>query len=159
MIGTSPLITTEPLLQGDLKGHACPFTNTHFYDSCIKQVYKECVECDMVTTPSGVNRETPSWESFSALLGEASAEIIGDSLMSCSARRALELFQRDPSQNVDGNGLNVQEIFPRVWQRVRELGLQNAPYVLEQLADIVDSGPCSNGRINRLVQLYKATFE
>ena len=75
-----------------------------------------------------------------------------------SARATLELFKNDSKNNVDCNGLNVEDIFPRVWRRVEKLNLLNSLYILEQLADVTDSGKCNNGRINRLVQIYFCLF-
>jgi hypothetical protein len=136
----------------------CHLLNTHFYDSTIKQVYDELVLQDNLMDPL-LPSEPLSKEAFSAFVTEVSAEIaqnFGDIPISRSAQKALHLFLQDDGNNVNGNGLDVKEIFPRVWAQVRALNLQNSLYIIEQLADIVDSGPCSNGRINRLVQIKGA---
>lgn len=68
----------------------------------------------------------------------------------------LYLFHRDAKNNVDANGVNVENLLPLIWRRIDKRDHAAVLYFVEQLADVSQSGPCSNGRINRLLQLYSA---
>jgi hypothetical protein len=63
---------------------------------------------------------------------------------------ALQLLG-DPSTNHDPlNNLNASTLFCLAWEKVKPSGQYS--YFFEQLADIVEFGPCLQGRTTRLYQ-------
>ena len=76
-------------------------------------------------------------------------------LRNAHALRALQLLLTDRSHNYDpSNRLHALELLTLILQsdKVTEC----FPLLEEQLADIVLSGPCAQGRCARLYQLYVA---
>lgn len=75
--------------------------------------------------------------------------------MARSAFAALDLIERDKMRNLDpANKVNVEDILSRVWRFVKRMSLSDGVLFFQQLADIVDSGTCPQGRSTRMFQLY-----
>ena len=67
----------------------------------------------------------------------------------------LTLLNEDRKKNYDDkNDIRVEELLPRVWNCVKEYD-DNGKFVFyEQIADIIVSGSCPQGRTTRLFQFY-----
>lgn len=117
--------------------------NTHFYDHQIKKNYDELIARDQV----------PPTADFHHTVGEMIQyvqQFPGHPRLKQQAHASLMLFLRDSKNNMDHNGIRVEDLLPRIWAHMNTQEV----YFLEQLADISASGPCNNGRINRLLQIY-----
>lgn len=125
--------------------------DTHFYDDKIKVVYDQSVANDKSTV--GLKTFDQTVTDIFELTKTAKV----DDAVKDDVYRSLLLLRRDSRNNVDHNGIRVEELLPRIWRilPVDDTDTDTIFYFLEQLADIVRSGPCNNGRINRLVQVYK----
>lgn len=67
----------------------------------------------------------------------------------------LKLLNEDRARNYDDkNNIRVEDLLPRVWNCVKEYDDNGKFTFYEQIADIVLSGPCPQGRTTRLLQFY-----
>lgn len=123
--------------------------NTHFYDDKIKAIYEQTVAEDKSTAGLKGFDQT-----VTEIFGLTKASSRDDSVKD-DVYRALLLLRQDSRNNIDHNGIRVEDLLPRIWRILPADDPESVFYFLEQLADIVRSGPCNNGRINRLVQVYK----
>lgn len=68
----------------------------------------------------------------------------------------LKLLNEDRRSNYDDkNDIRVEELLPRVWNCVKEYDDNGKFTFYEQIADIVLSGQCAQGRTTRLLQFYQ----
>lgn len=69
----------------------------------------------------------------------------------------LKLLNEDRARNYDDkNHIRVEELLPRVWNCVKKYDDNGKFIFYEQIADIVLSGSCAQGRTTRLLQFYSA---
>ena len=72
-----------------------------------------------------------------------------------NAQKTIHLLANDRKNNYDNkNKINVELLLPTVWNKIKnynELTLYNI--FVEQMSDIIISGPCSQGRTTRMIQL------
>lgn len=69
--------------------------------------------------------------------------------------KALTLLNEDRKENYDSkNDIHVEELLPRVWTNVKEYDDDGKFIFYEQVADILLSGKCAQGRTTRLLQFY-----
>lgn len=131
--------------------------NTHYYDNKVKDIYMKLLIDDNGPTEFK-DFEIVLQEIFEFLRvfkkGSGTVE-----QMKQNAYRTLVLFKQDSNNNKDQNGLSVEDILPRIWRILAKDDPDAIVYFIEQLADIITMGPCNNGRINRLVQVYKCLVE
>lgn len=126
------------------------FCNTHYYDDKIKDIYDQIIEADEC------NHSLKSFdEVVSAIYDLIKHGSFKDNTLKKNVHRTLSLFRTDCINNIDHNGIRVEDLLPRIWRKLPLDDPNAISYFLEQLADIITMGPCNNGRINRLVQVYK----
>jgi hypothetical protein len=131
--------------------------NTHYYDNNVKDIYIKLL-ADDTSVPESKDFEIVLQEIFEFLrVFKKSSEVVEQ--MKQNAYRTLVLFKQDITNNKDQNGLSVEDILPRIWRILAKDDPDAIIYFIEQLADIITMGPCNNGRINRLVQVYKCLVE
>jgi hypothetical protein len=65
----------------------------------------------------------------------------------------LNLLSNDRKNNIDNiNKINVEDLLPHVWQKVKDYDTETINVFYEQLIDIVQYGSCAQGRTTRLIQ-------
>jgi hypothetical protein len=133
--------------------------NTHYYDNKVKDIYMKLLANDTIY-PLATLKEfrIVVQEIFEFIrFFKTSSGVVEK--MKQNAYRTLVLFKQDVKNNKDQNGLSVEDILPRIWRILAKDDPDAIVYFIEQLADIITMGPCNNGRINRLVQVYKCLVE
>jgi len=75
-------------------------------------------------------------------------------------KKAVSLMKTDRRNNKDpANGINVEELLPKVWRFVMEYEMDAAKVFYEQLAEISSSGSCAQGRSTRILNHYTVHME
>ena len=124
-------------------------SNTHDYDELLKENYKELIKKDkknLIQPPS-----------FDRTISEIYFYIrsLKFTLENKNAVDAIILMKNDLKNNYDQiNDIRVEDILPRVWRFVKKYEKSGIQIFIEQLAEIVTSGPCAQGRTTRLYQFY-----
>jgi len=135
--------------------------NTHFYDGKVKEIYQNVIQLDKSEIEL-MDLSTTLQEIFIFVrdfkMSDGSTNNNLEQLKK-DAYRTLVLFKQDTKNNIDGNGLSVDDLLPRVWRILPREDPDSIIYFIEQLADVITRGPCNNGRINRLLQVYKCLVE
>ena len=95
-------------------------------------------------------------EKFEEIVGKMEEEIMKSKYEKKEeAKKALELFKNDRNGNKDlTNNITVEEIIPILWEKTKEWDETGKNVIFEQLADIILSGACPQGRCTRLLNLY-----
>jgi hypothetical protein len=133
--------------------------NTHDYDNKVKEIYQKLITEDKSEDPL---------TNFTIVLQEVfifvrDFQTINPTpelpQLKSDAYKTLVLFKKDTKSNSDQNGLSVEDLLPRIWRVIDRNEPDSIIYFIEQLADVITKGPCSNGRINRLLQVYKCLVE
>ena len=72
-----------------------------------------------------------------------------------NAQKTLHLLANDRKNNYDDrNKIHTELLVPIIWDKVKKYNeLTIYDIFVEQLSDIIISGPCSQGRTTRLIQL------
>ena len=72
-----------------------------------------------------------------------------------NAQKTLYLLANDRRNNYDDkNKIHTELLIPIIWNKVKKYDeLTIYDIFVEQLSDIIISGPCSQGRTTRLIQL------
>ena len=72
-----------------------------------------------------------------------------------NAQKTLHLLANDRENNYDDkNKIHTELLIPIIWNKVKKYNeLTIYDIFVEQLSDIIISGPCSQGRTTRLIQL------
>tara|TARA_B100001248_G_C27386408_1_gene459906 strand:- start:1209 stop:1604 length:396 start_codon:yes stop_codon:yes gene_type:complete len=72
-----------------------------------------------------------------------------------NAQKTLHLLANDRRNNYDDkNKIHTELLIPIIWDKVKKYNeLTIYDIFVEQLNDIIISGPCSQGRTTRLIQL------
>jgi hypothetical protein len=122
-------------------------TNTHDYDTRLRDSYQKYLVQDEL--------ELIIPDSFETVIDEIRKHA-NDHNKKCVIDKTINLLTSTPNQNYDNlNIIDVQVLLPRTWRFVKlydELGIE---VFLEQLIDIVVSGPCAQGRTTRIYQFYE----
>jgi len=126
-------------------------TNTHYYDTHLKDLYKKCVSLD--------TNEIASFDSVIDEIKDQLNKINIDNNIKNNALSCLQLFQNDKAGNYDSlNDINIQDLLPRVWNYIKKTGAIDEPWFYEQLSDVITAGSCSQGRTTRIIQYYTVQF-
>ena len=72
-----------------------------------------------------------------------------------NAQKTIHLLANDRKNNYDDkNKIHVELLLPIIWNKVNSYNeLTIYDIFVEQLSDIIISGPCAQGRTTRLIQL------
>ena len=77
-----------------------------------------------------------------------------DIKLKMNAQKTIHLLANDRNNNYDElNKINVELLLPIIWNKIKQINeLTIYDLLVEQLSDIITSGPCSQGRTTRLIQ-------
>lgn len=122
-------------------------SNTHDYDTRLSKI---------LTTKKDINNN--EYNLFINCLKEINNFINHDKSidikLKMNAQKTIHLLANDRNNNYDKlNKINVELLLPITWNKIKkinELTIYNL--FVEQLSDIITSGPCSQGRTTRLIQ-------
>jgi hypothetical protein len=122
--------------------------DTHDYDTRLQKI---------ITTKTEVN-ET-EFKIFIKCLTEINDFLNQDKFLKVSskinAQKTIHLLANDRRNNYDDkNKINVELLLPIIWNKMTNYNeLTIYDIFVEQLSDIIISGPCAQGRTTRLIQL------
>jgi hypothetical protein len=133
--------------------------NTHYYDNKVKDIYMKLLANDTMYPLATLKEFRIVVQEIFEFIRRFKTSSGVVEKMKQNAYRTLVLFKQDVKNNKDQNGLSVEDILPRIWRILVKDDPDAIIYFIEQLADIITMGPCNNGRINRLVQVYKCLVE
>jgi len=130
--------------------------NTHYYDTQLKQQYKELVEKQDKDTEFLSIPWTKAMvfdELYTALQQQT---LSPDSFNRTTSM--LHLLRQDDRNNYDPlNEIHAIDILTRTWYFVRALPKEDQSYFFTQIEEIQD-GSCPQGRSTRLFQIYYSFF-
>ena len=122
-------------------------TDTHFYDSHLQQV---------ITTKKDINDNEK--KEFLKIIIEIMKKlnqfqnIIGP-IKYYNVINTIKLFITDVHNNYDEiNKIRLELLLPKIWNNIINKDHSVLIMFFEQMADIIVSGPCAQGRITRLIQ-------
>lgn len=121
---------------------------THDYDTRLTKVFK---------TKKEISGE--EFKIFIKCLKEINNFLNQDKFLKVNskinAQKTLHLLANDRRNNYDDkNKINTELLIPIIWNKVKNYNeLTIYDIFVEQLSDIIISGPCSQGRTTRLIQL------
>jgi hypothetical protein len=121
---------------------------THDYDTRLTKVLK---------TKKEISKE--EFQIFIKCLKEINNFLNQDKFLKVNskinAQKTLHLLANDRRNNYDDkNQINTELLIPIIWNKVKNYNeLTIYDLFVEQLSDIIISGPCSQGRTTRLIQL------
>jgi hypothetical protein len=122
--------------------------DTHDYDTRLKKV---------ITTKKEITEN--EFKIFVKCLTEINDFFNQDKFLKVSskinAQKTINLLLNDRKNNYDEkNKINVELLLPMIWNKVKDYNeLTIYDIFVEQLNDIIISGPCAQGRTTRLIQL------
>lgn len=122
--------------------------DTHDYDTRLKKV---------ITTKKEITEN--EFKIFVKCLTEINDFLNQDKFLKVSskinAQKTINLLLNDRKNNYDEkNKINVELLLPMIWNKVKDYNeLTIYDIFVEQLNDIIISGPCAQGRTTRLIQL------
>ena len=126
-------------------------TDTHAYDSKIKELYKQYVAIDNAQLQPPKSFED-SITSICNVIKTYHINLQKPPLM------AVNLLVNDNKNNYDDkNDIHVHDILPRTWRFIEFYDASGKTVFLEQLCHIL-SGPCAQGRTTRIFQFYASHF-
>ena len=124
-------------------------SNTHSYDSLLKKNYNDLKKIDINNLVQPINFNNTINEIYSYIRN------LNFNLQNKQAIDAIILIKNDQKNNYDKeNDINVEDLLPRVWRFVKNYDSSGKEIFVEQLSEIYNSGPCSQGRTTRLYQFY-----
>ena len=132
--------------------------NTHYYDTMLKEQYKELTMKQDSTT----DFLTIPWTK-DLLFGEIEAALEqypSSSRSKQSTRNMLNLLKRDGDGNANydpSNHIHTIDILTRTWYYIRNLSSDEQSHFFTQIQEIND-GSCPQGRTTRLFQIYYSFF-
>jgi len=134
--------------------------DTHFYDGKIKENYKKLVEYDNAVIVPEI--PIPDFPTTIAEICSSIDKIQGKYKYKISEKQRVNIFRsirlieknKDKSNYDSKNDIHVNDILPRVWRFIRKNKEDAMNLFIEQVSDIVNRGPCAQGRTTRLYQLY-----
>jgi hypothetical protein len=120
--------------------------NTHKYDGPIGLLYHRLIIDDM-------NETTFAFEDCLQQI----EQWLNESLITekTNISRSIHLLKNDKQNNYDPiNKINVEELLPRVINIVKNYDSSGRDLFLTVLGEIVELGPCPQGRTTRLLNFY-----
>lgn len=76
-----------------------------------------------------------------------------------SVSRTLDLLNASKKNNFDSTDhLDSSFLLVKIWEKLNKEPAKDLYWFFEQLADIVDSGPCPQGRSKRLFSVYLCLY-
>ena len=121
--------------------------NTHDYDSRLSKI---------LTTKHEISKQ--EFDIFISTLKEINNFLNQDKSINIqlkiNAQKTIHLLANDRKNNYDDlNKIHTELLLPLVWTKIKEFDeLSIYDSFVEQLSDIIVSGPCSQGRTTRLLQ-------
>ena len=133
--------------------------DTHFYDGKIKENYKKLVEYDNAVIVPEIpipDFSTTIAEIYSSINKQGNHKYKISDKQRVNTIRSIRLMEKikDKSNYDSKNDIHVKDILPRVWRFIRKNKEDSMNLFIEQVSDIVNRGPCAQGRTTRLYQLY-----
>lgn len=148
-------------------GRASYMLNTHTYDTYISSLGKAYIqEAVNVKVDNTLNAESMKGSAFD-IGGACASHIDKDKLfenlkqtisnsnkisllLKVSSIKAIELIQKNKETNFYGNSMNAEDLLYLIIKKFED---DNFLMIVEQLSDIITSGSCPAGRVNRLMQI------
>ena len=130
--------------------------NTHYYDTQLKNQYRELTQkqdsdTDFLTIP---------WTKdllFTELTANLEKLAVSPRYRQ-NTQNMIQLVKRDDRGNYDPlNDIHTIDILTRTWYYVRKLPIEEQMYFFTQINEIND-GSCPQGRTTRLFQIYYSFF-
>ena len=124
--------------------------NTHHYDKIIGPIYKNYFELDNELLQEPI--------SFVNTVAEIRAEIKKgpNNSIKAFANKAINVIDSNNNKNYDDlNEIHVHDLLGRTWRFIREYDDDSRGFFIEQLAEIITGGSCSQGRTTRIFQFYE----
>jgi hypothetical protein len=90
-------------------------------------------------------------------LQELLSKWTGNLQIKIQAQASLSLLMSDKNNNYDPcENINVSQLLPRILKHLELTNdtVEDITFIWEQFGDITGSGPCSQGRVKRLLQIY-----
>ena len=121
---------------------------THDYDTRLTKV---------ITTKKNVSEK--EFKTFIKCLTEINNFLNQDRSLKVqskiNAQKTIHLLANDRKNNYDDrNKIHTELLLPIIWNRVKKYNeLTIYDIFVEQMSDIIISGPCAQGRTTRLIQL------
>ena len=121
---------------------------THDYDTRLTKV---------MTTKKDVSKK--EFKIFIKCLTEINDFLNQDKFLKAdskiNAQKTIHLLANDRNNNYDNkNKIHTELLMPIIWKKIKKYNeLTMYDIFVEQLADIILSGPCAQGRTTRLIQL------
>ena len=120
---------------------------THDYDTRLAKI---------ITTKKKVSVE--EFKKFINSLKDINNFLNNDKILNkqlkINSQKTINLLANDRKNNYDTkNKINIELILPNIWKKIKNYN-DNSLYLvfIEQLSDIIISGPCSQGRTTRIIQ-------
>ena len=132
--------------------------NTHYYDSMLKEQYKELT----ILQDSNTDFLQIPWTK-DLVFGEIEASLDkhpGTPRSKESTRNMLNLLKRDGDGRANYDPLNhihTIDILTRTWYYIRKMSSEDQSHFFTQIQEIND-GSCPQGRTTRLFQIYYSFF-
>lgn len=132
--------------------------NTHYYDTMLKDQYRELAARQDSTT----DFLTIPWTK-DLVFGEIEESLnkyVCSPRTKASTRNMLELLKRDGDGRANYDPLNhihTIDILTRTWYYIRKLSSEDQQHFFTQIQEIND-GSCPQGRTTRLFQIYYSFF-
>lgn len=121
---------------------------THDYDTRLSKV---------LTTKKDISKK--EFEIFIKCLKDINKFLNEDKFLKVdskiNAQKTIHLLANDRKNNYDNkNKINVELLLPIIWNKIKNYNdLTLYDIFVEQMSDIIISGPCSQGRTTRMIQL------
>lgn len=121
---------------------------THDYDTRLSKV---------LTTKKDISKK--EFEIFIKCLKDINKFLNEDKFLKVdskiNAQKTIHLLANDRKNNYDDkNKINVELLLPIIWNKIKNYNdLTLYDIFVEQMSDIIISGPCSQGRTTRMIQL------
>lgn len=131
--------------------------NTHYYDGCLKDQYRELVQVQNTKT----NFLKEKWD-INIVIREIHDNInnlpIISSIDKNNIVKVLKLLYTDRNTNYDSiNDIDVLDILCRTWYCVRVLPIiDQIPFYIQLME--INNGKCSQGRTTRIFQICTTFF-
>ena len=122
-------------------------TDTHFYDSHLQQILttkKDINENEKKNFLKTIIKIMKKLNQFKNIIGP---------IKYYNVINTIKLFITDVHNNYDEiNKIRLELLLPKIWDNIINKDSSILISFFEQMADIIVSGPCAQGRITRLIQ-------
>lgn len=128
--------------------------NTHDYDGSLTEEYQKYLEIDNEKLKKPMSFQ----KTIEKILNESKK--LEDNTLRRNVNKSCNLMLKDRQNNYDNiNKINVEDLLPRTWRFISFYDDFAKECFFEQLADIITSGSCSQGRVTRVYQFYNNHME